>query len=122
MKKKSAKHSIFNISFPPKLLWQIIRSGNTVRGFLIILLFFFRSAVGQIPNYSFENWTNGNPDWWQTTNIPIVPRSIIPDTDAYEGNLSVKGIVVSDVRNKPFAPYLGIYGPAGPGVSCFRYL
>jgi hypothetical protein len=86
-----------------------------MRRFLIILLFFFRSAVGQIPNNSFENWTNGSPDSWQTANIPIVPHSVLADSDSYEGNFAVKGIVVSDIRNKPFAPYLGIYGPAAQG-------
>ena len=86
-----------------------------MRGIIFILLLFFKTSFSQIPNNSFENWNNGNPDWWQTTNIPIVPNSVVPDSSAYEGLLAVKGIVVSDIRNKPFAPYLGIYGPSAQG-------
>ena len=62
---------------------------------LLIILFFVHKISAQVPNNSFESWTNENPDSWQTTNIPIVPVSILPDSDAYNGSLSVKGIVVT---------------------------
>ncbi len=80
-----------------------------------IILLLVKTIAAQIPNGSFEEWTNGNPESWQTTNIPIVPPSILLDSDSYSGSLSVKGIVVSDVNNHPFQPYLGIYGAGAQG-------
>jgi hypothetical protein len=86
-----------------------------MRCIFLILLLTFKISFSQIPNSSFENWNNGNPVYWQTTNIPIVPASVVMDSNAYEGFLAVKGMVVSDIRNKPFAPYLGIYGSSAQG-------
>lgn len=82
---------------------------------LFILLFILQRSFAQIPNQGFEYWSGGSPDEWQTTNIPIVPPSIIIDSDAYSGTSSVKGIVVSDSHNHPFQPYLGIYGSGAQG-------
>jgi hypothetical protein len=73
------------------------------------------SIEAQVPNHSFENWTNGNPDSWQTTNIPIHPVSVFSDSDAFSGSLSAKGIVVTGNNGLPIAPYLGIYGPIASG-------
>jgi hypothetical protein len=82
---------------------------------LLIVLILVRSVYAQVPNYSFENWTNSNPDAWQTTNIPLVPVSILADSDAYDGLLSVKGIVVNSNNNLPYPPYLGISGGGATG-------
>jgi hypothetical protein len=88
-----------------------------MRSILAILLIFIQTASAQIPNSGFENWNNGYPDWWQTANIPIFPASIVPDSDSHAGQLSVKGIVVSDLSHHPFQPYLGIYGGGAQGFS-----
>ena len=82
---------------------------------LIILLFILQKSFAQIPNQGFEYWSGGSPDEWQTTNIPIVPPSIIINGDAHSGTSSAKGIVVNDSHNHPFQPYLGIYGSGAQG-------
>ena len=84
---------------------------------IFILMLIFQSVYAQVPNYSFENWSSINPDAWQTTNIPILPLSVLPDSDAYEGLLSVKGMVVANNYNEPYAPYLGIAGGAATGFN-----
>jgi hypothetical protein len=82
---------------------------------LLILFFILEKLSAQVPNGGFENWNGVNPSAWQTTNIPIVPCSVIPDSDAYSGFLSVKGIVVANSSNQPFPPYLGIAGSGSVG-------
>jgi hypothetical protein len=82
---------------------------------LIIFLSGINGLMAQIPNSSFENWTNESPVSWQTTNIPILPASVIADSDAYIGFLSAKGIVVSNNNNQPFPPYLGLTGGSYQG-------
>jgi len=37
----------------------------------ILIVFCFNSSAQQIPNGSFETWTNGEPDAWNTTNQSI---------------------------------------------------
>ena len=99
-----------------KLLRTKTRNGASMeKRILFILLFILQKSFAQIPNQGFEYWSGGSPDEWQTTNIPIVPPSIIIDNDAHSGTSSVKGIVVSDSYNHPFQPYLGIYGSGAQG-------
>ena len=50
-------------------------------------------AWGQnpIPNAGFENWTNGNPDQWFTTNISA-PGTITQSSDAHSGNWAAQSL------------------------------
>jgi hypothetical protein len=88
-----------------------------MRSVLIFFFLFWKTVSAQVPNGSFENWMNGNPESWQTTNIPIVPASVLPDSDHYSGEVSAKGMVVQDFNLQPFQPYLGIYGGGAQGFS-----
>jgi hypothetical protein len=81
----------------------------------IFLVIFINALKAQIPNAGFEYWSSVNPDNWQTTNIPILPPSVLMDSDSFTGMLSVKGIVVGDGDNHAFQPYLGISGAASQG-------
>ena len=82
---------------------------------IYVIPFFMNTLFAQVPNHSFENWTGFDPDDWQTTNIPIVPQSITPDTEAYSGSYSVRGTVVTNNFSQPFPPYLGYSGPSAQG-------
>jgi hypothetical protein len=79
------------------------------RLFLSLIFFTVFYSGAQIPNSSFENWTNGIPNSCFTSNNPLVAPAILPDSDAVGGFLSVKGVVVSD-NNHPYPPYLAING------------
>jgi hypothetical protein len=59
--------------------------------FTLSLVCFGMSLAAQIPNASFENWTNGDPDNWQTSNsnsAAIV--NIFQSTNAHAGNSAVR--------------------------------
>jgi hypothetical protein len=87
-----------------------------VKAFYIIP-FLVTSLFAQVPNHSFENWIGTEPDGWQTTNLPIVPQSILKDTESYSGSFCVKGTVVTNNFNQPFPPYLGYSGPTAQGFN-----
>jgi hypothetical protein len=59
---------------------------------LIIIPFLVHS---QIPNGSFENWTEGNPDNWFTYNYPGLLLPITQSTDAQDGTYALRGEVVT---------------------------
>jgi hypothetical protein len=88
-----------------------------LKAFYIIPFFFISTLFAQVPNSSFENWTNNVPTGWETINIPIVPQGIIQDTNAYMGNYCVRGVVETNSFNQPFAPYLGYSGPSAQGFT-----
>lgn len=83
---------------------------------LIVFSFSLLETLGQIPNANFELWTNNNPDYCQTTNIPIVPAAVLKDSDAYSGTYAAKGIVVNS-NNHPFPPYLALNGGSATGFQ-----
>lgn len=56
---------------------------------------FLAVAAAQIPNSSFENWTNGSPTGWYANNIPSVYATITSSTTAHTGTYSVRGEVVT---------------------------
>jgi len=85
--------------------------------FTLFFCFFSIIATAQVPNHGFEDWTAGNPDDWQTSNIPIMPTCIFEDSDSYAGHSAVRGVVVSNNFSQPYAPYLGVMGPAAQGFS-----
>jgi hypothetical protein len=78
------------------------------------LLFSIQIFAQQVPNGSFETWTNGEPDHWKTSNqsIPFVGSitTVTKDaTDSQEGSASAKLTVVTKS-----IPFVGTY--TLPGV------
>jgi hypothetical protein len=47
------------------------------------------------PNFSFENWTAGEVDGWNTNNAAGVTVPVTQSTDAHSGNFAVKGEVTN---------------------------
>jgi len=60
----------------------------------LALLFGSTSVSAQIPNGSFETWTDGNPDGWVTTNFVGVATPITQSSTAADGQSSLRGEVL----------------------------
>jgi Secretion system C-terminal sorting domain len=60
--------------------------------FIVFIL--FQISFAQIPNPSFESWTNGDPNGWFTGNTPPVLVPITQTNDAHAGTSAVKGSVI----------------------------
>jgi hypothetical protein len=63
---------------------------------IFLVLAFIQSAVAQIPNAGFENWTNGDLDltgWWTTTNS-TGSANVTPSATAHSGSKAVRGEVI----------------------------
>jgi hypothetical protein len=73
----------------------------------LILLYILVSAHGfsqnPIPNPSFENWTNGEPDGWTTSNDSLI--NVKQSNDAYDGNSSA---LITSCCKVPLDSYLKI--------------
>ena len=52
-------------------------------------------ASAQIPNPSFENWTDGQPDGWATSNFPPLVTSVTPFQPAAAGTWALQAEVAS---------------------------
>jgi hypothetical protein len=70
-------------------------------------------AGAQIPNGSFENWTDQNPDEWTTSNAPPIGFNITQTSDAHAGSWAVEG-EVGDLSGFPWPPFI-ISGTDGQG-------
>ncbi|MCB0665703.1 MAG: T9SS type A sorting domain-containing protein [Saprospiraceae bacterium] len=69
---------------------------------LILILLVCGQTLSQnpVPNFSFENWTNSEPDDWFTSNVPedsIYP--VLPIMPGFASNLAIGGTVVPDPAN-----------------------
>lgn len=53
------------------------------------------SVQAQIPNASFENWTNGNPDNWNTSNDTSLGINVTQVSDAHAGASAMMGSVIN---------------------------
>ncbi len=63
---------------------------------LLTLIFgLFISLNAQIPNAGFENWTNGEPNSWETNNSKDLYTTITQSNSAHTGNSALKGEVVN---------------------------
>lgn len=58
----------------------------------VILL--FSTTFSQIPNAGFEQWTNGNPQNWSTTNYPGLWTTITASSNSHTGSYAAAGQVV----------------------------
>lgn len=85
--------------------------------FIVLLLCCAVPLSAQIPNASFETWTNGSPDNWLTTNSPPTLANITRTTVAHSGTAAVRGDVVT-LSGTAFVmpPYL-LSGSAGAGFT-----
>jgi hypothetical protein len=86
----------------------------------LFLTFLFLSvciqiAPGQIPNASFESWTDGQPDNWTTNNVSGIYTVVSRSTTAYAGSYSLYGIVTSYFTNK--IPPVVQAGSGGAGFA-----
>jgi hypothetical protein len=72
---------------------------------LFILFILSSLAVAQIPNSSFELWTDNQLDDWLTTNIITMAANVSKVNDAHHGSAAVKGEVIS-FQDEPYAPVL----------------
>ncbi|MGE5680162.1 MAG: T9SS type A sorting domain-containing protein [Bacillota bacterium] len=53
------------------------------------------TVKAQIPNAGFENWTNGEPDQWWTSNATQLFTNVTRSATAHSGQYALKGEVVS---------------------------
>lgn len=65
----------------------------TLIGILLISLGLF--AQNEIPNAGFENWTNSNPDGWQTSNSPGTFSNVVQVNTVNSGASAVRGQVIN---------------------------
>lgn len=91
-----------------------MRITSTIFALVLVL---FLGAYAQVPNGGFENWTNGNPDSWYTSNYPGVVTPITQTSDAHGGSSALKGEAVS-VSSYVFSPFIySSYSPSGKGFA-----
>src|SRR5262245_53009122 len=82
---------------------------NIHTSLFLVLLFLTNSIIAQtpIPNYSFENWTAGEPDSWQTSNGTTT--FITQVTPGHTGTYAARGDV-KEVSGFNFPPLLASEG------------
>jgi hypothetical protein len=68
---------------------------NRLLPVIALLILNIQSSFAQIPNGSYENWTNGNPDSWSPNNFFPDLITVTSTTDAHDGSFALKGEVVS---------------------------
>jgi hypothetical protein len=73
--------------------------------------------LSQIPNGSFENWTNGSPDNWITTNSPPIFSNITKSSSAHAGTAAARGDVLTIAGTSVVLPPLLQAGVRGNGFS-----
>jgi hypothetical protein len=71
-----------------------IRNGSAAA--IVVLLCILQSpGLSQIPNAGFEDWTNGSPDGWATSNVSQVLTPVRQSSNAHTGTSAVYGEVSS---------------------------
>jgi hypothetical protein len=73
---------------------------------VLVVMGIAASASAQIPNPSFENWTNGFPDGWYTTNIPGFVTPVTAVQPGAAGNFALQGEVVTFAGLGSFPPFV----------------
>lgn len=69
------------------------------------------TAAAQIPNASFEDWTDGQPDGWVTSNIPGFVVPVNPVSPGAAGNTALQGEVVSFFGIGAYPPLVWSFFP-----------
>jgi hypothetical protein len=70
--------------------------------------------MAQPLNNSFENWTNGDPNNWLTTDVPGTADCVTQSSDAQNGSSSAR-LEVIDLFGNPYAPVLTSTDTNGEG-------
>jgi hypothetical protein len=83
---------------------------------IIFLFVFIQSAIAQIPNAGFENWTGGNPDGWVTSNITGF-ENVTQSGTPHSGSDAVRGEVIQLIPGYMLQPVLQI----GQNARGFAY-
>ena len=82
----------------------------------IVLFLFSTALLSQIPNPGFENWTDGEPDGWISSNIPSFITNVTQSAESHSGSSAVKLIVGSFAT----IPYGGvIYSGSDADITGF---
>jgi hypothetical protein len=63
---------------------------------VLALLILTTPLMAQIPNAGFENWTNGEPDGWATSNSPPNFITVTASTESHGGTKALRGQVITD--------------------------
>jgi hypothetical protein len=71
----------------------------------LVIILFASAASAQILNGGFESWTSGEPDDWNTGNVPGLYTPISQSLDPHSGTYALKGEVV-DFSGQNYPPYL----------------
>ena len=74
---------------------------------LLTLLISFSLLRSQVPNEGFENWTDGEPDFWTTNNADTL-ITITTSNSSHSGSSALKGECIPY-----FPPFLPVMGPIG---------
>jgi hypothetical protein len=84
--------------------------------FFLLLVWTASRLVAQIPNASFENWTNGEPDGWATSNSPPDFITITASNESHGGTKALRGQVITDTNGVLHRPIV-FAGSDGGGFS-----
>lgn len=71
----------------------------------MLLITFYSFLQAQPLNSSFENWTNGDPDNWLTTDVVGFAECVTQSGDAQNGSSSAR-LEVINLSGNPYAPVL----------------
>jgi len=87
-------------------------------GTIVLLSCCAATALAQIPNVGFENWTSGNPDGWWTSNFAALSWvNVTQSRTAHSGTYSVRGDVISIQGTPGYAPMIA----AGSNLDGFAW-
>jgi hypothetical protein len=67
------------------------------------------TSIAQIPNAGFENWTDGDPDGWNT--LDFMWDAVIQSTDAHSGSYAAR-LEIIDFMGSSMPPFLETVFPA----------
>ena len=81
---------------------------------LLLTSILVTALQAQIPNSGFEDWTDGEPNGWYTSNFPPLIVNVTQTNISHTGNWAAKGEVI-DVMTFPMPPLLGTGSLTSPG-------
>ena len=85
---------------------------------IVFFVTFFTCSISftqEIPNNSFEFWTDGDPDNWWAPDIPPVLDAVTQTSDAWDGT-SAALMSVIDVGGASFVPLMQAGDILGVGI------
>jgi len=88
-----------------------------MKKFTVLILFATTLAVAQVPNGSFEVWSNDAPSGWATPNAPNLPLLVTQSANAKTGSFAAKGEVAQWSPDVVVSPFI----QSGDDASGFPY-